>query len=356
MMPMTSTITGRVPDHLYIEITDQCNLRCKHCYLSAGPDGSRMIEGALIQKALANYAEIGGHSVAFSGGEPLLHPDLLNFVAFAGLQGLHATVVTNGTLLQEPVDEFLLNCGATLAISVEGPDAETHDAIRGAGSFKQVIAMLDRIMARGAQDSLIICFTPTRQNVHTLFSLAAWLSRNGYRRLYISLLEERGRELGNKLALSLDHIGRVQLLTQLSLLLTATDLNIEIDAGHLRYFFNRLLYGTADRDPMESTLRISPSGQVYLTAYIDDAQFSLGNLNEKSLLACWQTGRYHNLLKEAEKRGECRLPECKNCYYWHVCAGGNPVRAYAMHGTFSLPDDLCEAKTVFLNRWYSASC
>jgi radical SAM protein with 4Fe4S-binding SPASM domain len=127
-----------------------------------------------------------------------------------------------------------------------------------------------------------------------------------------------------------------------------------IDAGHLKYFFLRLLNNWKDEgDPIEGTLRMSPSGKVYLTAYSDDERFLLGNFNSGNLRQLLRSSAIRNLFREINEHS-AGSPRCKDCSSWAICGGGSRVRAYAMHKSFDEPDEFCEAKRVFLGRWFRA--
>jgi radical SAM protein with 4Fe4S-binding SPASM domain len=343
------------PDHLYIELTDRCNLRCKHCYLSAGAGGQLTLDPELVRTILVDFVAIGGYSVAFSGGEPLLVSGWTSIVANSRSLGLATTVVTNGTLLDERAIFTLLDQGVTIAISLEGQQASTHDSIRGRGSFARVRKALDKFVALGAQANVVICFTPTRRNLAELPALAAMLAAEGFRSIYISLLEERGRERSNAPELSLTLGDKVQLLKQLAELLLQEDMEVDVETGHLRYFFTRILQGWDGLgDPMEGTLRVTSGGQVFLTAYVDDERFLLGRLPDVSLRQCWSSERVRQLFAEADQR-MTGLPACQECPYWIVCGAGSPARAYAKHGDLMEPDDFCEAKSLFLEDWFGVS-
>lgn len=342
------------PDHLYIELTDRCNLKCRHCYLAASPGGAHTLAAPVVEAALTDFAALGGYSIAFSGGEPLLHPHWAPLTAYARSLGLRTTLVTNGTLLTRQTIAALLEQEVILALSLDGIQAATHDAIRGDGSYARVRAALDRLIEAQAQARVIICFTPMRLNIHELAALTARLSDEGFRYFYISPLEERGRERSHRATLSLDLDARVQLLTQLAFLMTQEESAITVETGHLRYMFERMLQAwDGSGDPMEGTLRIAPTGAIYLTAYVDDDRFRLGDVHTHSLKTCWRSTQIRELFAESYER-LAGMPTCADCPYWIVCGGGSPARAYAIHGRFMEPDDFCEAKRLFLERWFRA--
>lgn len=129
------------------------------------------------------------------------------------------------------------------------------------------------------------------------------------------------------------------------------DSGLKLDAGHLKYFFRRLLdEWDGSGDPIERTLRISPAGEIYLTAYSDHPRFFLGNLEDSSLDRFWHSEKTEALLAEAGGRLS-GLPFCRDCPYWIVCGGGSPVRAFMRTGSFLEPDEFCEAKILILDRW-----
>ncbi len=353
MIPTAFPAAMAPPDHLYVELTDRCNLACGHCYLGAGPTGARALAAEMVTAMLDDYARLGGESVAFSGGEPLLHPDWERSVRRAHSLGLRVTVVTNGVRLRERPLEALLEAQATIAVSVDGAEADSHDAMRGAGSFRRVREALGRLAEAKAQARTIICFTPTRRNLGEFGKLARDVAAEGFRHLYVSLLEVRGRANGHKDDLALDVHGQVALLKELALLQRG-DPDLYVETGHLRYMFARLFEGwEPSGDPMEATLRVAPDGAVYLTAYVDDDAFRLGSLGESNLRDCWNSPRTRWLIEQSGERALGLVP-CRNCPYWVACGGGSPARAFAVHGRFDAPDDWCEAKREFLEGWYRA--
>jgi MoaA/NifB/PqqE/SkfB family radical SAM enzyme len=79
-------------------------------------------------------------TVQFIGGEPLLCPDLPDLIIHAHNLGLESSLATNGTLINEAIAERLLRSGLdAVSISIDGGQADTHDRIRGHGSFDAAI-------------------------------------------------------------------------------------------------------------------------------------------------------------------------------------------------------------------------
>ncbi|MDP7239912.1 MAG: radical SAM protein, partial [Dehalococcoidia bacterium] len=80
--------------------TQRCNLRCIHCYASAGdghyPGELTTAEGRALIEDLARY---GAPVLLFSGGEPTMREDLVELLTLATARGLRAVISTNGTLI-----------------------------------------------------------------------------------------------------------------------------------------------------------------------------------------------------------------------------------------------------------------
>lgn len=351
-----SNIPFGFPDHLYVELTDQCNLHCRHCYMSAGSGRSEILPAEIVKSALDDFSVMGGRTVAFSGGEPLFYPELESVVVHAKGRSLSPTIITNSTMLDKAAIQKWLEMGVIFVFSLEGRHAKTHDAIRGKGHFFKVNQVLEMIESKNAQQRVIICYTPMKPNVAEFFSLVNDLVQRGFQRYYLSFLEERGREKENAKALSLSTMDKVRFMTQIMYLMSNPSFTVQIDTGHLAPFFNRLLDlapwdGTTD--PIEGTIRLTSAADVCLSAYTEGEMFILGNLHNKSLRQCILSPSLTELLTRLDNRCHSKSI-CAKCPYMVVCGGGSPARAYTKYRDFSHPDDYCEARKFFLDQWFQA--
>ena len=112
--------------------TNQCNLKCVHCYQDAEERQERELSTDEGKKMIDEIAKAGFKIMIFSGGEPLLRPDIFDLVAHAASRGLRPVFGTNGTLITEDVAARLKECGAmAMGISVDSLDPAKHDKFRG---------------------------------------------------------------------------------------------------------------------------------------------------------------------------------------------------------------------------------
>ena len=86
---------------VYLEITTACNLDCAMCIRRVWDSGIESMARPTYETLVADLRAIGGDcTVHFGGfGEPLVHPDFLDYVYQAKAAGLRVEVTTNGVLL-----------------------------------------------------------------------------------------------------------------------------------------------------------------------------------------------------------------------------------------------------------------
>ncbi|MFA5200054.1 MAG: radical SAM protein [Candidatus Omnitrophota bacterium] len=124
-----------------LSITNRCNLHCKMCDIPLGSVGELPFEE--WQKVIHDASRLGAQTVVFSGGEPLIRQDIFDLVKYAKNNNMSACITSNGTLLDEVKAVKLKECGVNVVnISIEGTK-ETHDSLRGAGSFDKAISALN---------------------------------------------------------------------------------------------------------------------------------------------------------------------------------------------------------------------
>jgi len=133
------------------ELTSRCNLNCSHCVRDKSIRTD--LNPEVVKKVLSQIKAYGIKRMSFTGGEPLLHPAFQELTAFAAEQGFKIAFVTNGVLLPRFI-KFLSSPGIKsqlewICVSLEGPDAETNDAVRGKGSFVNAIKGIASLHSHG---------------------------------------------------------------------------------------------------------------------------------------------------------------------------------------------------------------
>ncbi|HEY8667425.1 MAG TPA: radical SAM protein [Tepidisphaeraceae bacterium] len=144
-------------DNLWFQVTGTlCNLTCTHCFISCSPDNRAFgfLNFDAVIAALEESRPLGVKEYYFTGGEPFMHPRLLDMLEHTLAIG-PATVLTNGTLLRDDAIRRLASLrdssiySLELRISIDAPDAAANDRIRGQGAFDKAMAGVRRLIAAG---------------------------------------------------------------------------------------------------------------------------------------------------------------------------------------------------------------
>jgi AdoMet-dependent heme synthase len=142
---------------LWFQVTGTlCNLACRHCFNSSGPRNPWLgsLDVATVVRYIDEAEALGVRELYFTGGEPFLHPDLVQMVE-AALAVAPVTVLTNGTLIDEALAARLARiAGAArysleIRISLDAPTAKENDAVRGRGSFAAALRAVRLLADRG---------------------------------------------------------------------------------------------------------------------------------------------------------------------------------------------------------------
>lgn len=157
-------MSGAVPsspllalDTLWFQVAGTlCNLQCTHCFISSSPTNHafEMMSLEDVRRYLVEAEALGVKEYYFTGGEPFLNREIFEMLEAALALG-PVSVLTNGVLIRPETARRLrgLSDGSAysldLRISIDGWDAATNDPIRGAGTFKRILAGIRNLAAAG---------------------------------------------------------------------------------------------------------------------------------------------------------------------------------------------------------------
>lgn len=177
-----------------IEVTHTCELNCIHCSSNAGPANVETLSKSEVLEILLAAAELGVQRVAFSGGEPLLWPDLAEVVARASQAGMEPTVYTTGNVSSfSAIAEELSRAGVLrMVFSVFGANETIHERVtRKAGSFKNTVDGVQRASEQGMSTELH--FVPLAYNYRDILKIAKLGSDIGVCRMSVLRFVPQGR-------------------------------------------------------------------------------------------------------------------------------------------------------------------
>lgn len=186
---------------LYVHAAEGCNLACRHCWIQpvepGAVDAGRFLPLQELADAVEQARPLGLEAVKLTGGEPLLHPKILDIIGVLRQKGLKCSVETNGTLVTAEVAAALAaSPAAEVTVSLDGADAATHEWVRRVpGCFAAALAGMERLSAAGLRPEVV--FTVMRRNREQLEAVVDLARNLGAGAVKINVLQPlgRGREL-----------------------------------------------------------------------------------------------------------------------------------------------------------------
>jgi radical SAM protein len=344
----------RAPFLVIWETTRACALACVHCRADANPRRDpRELTTADGFNLIDQVVEFGDPPPLFvlTGGDPMRRPDLIDLVRYAAGRGLVVAMTPSGTAaatrsrLRELKDAGL----SRLAVSLDGADAETHDAFRGvAGSFDWTMKIVHAAEELGLP--LQINSTVSRMTLPSLEALARRVKTFPVALWAIFFLIRTGR------GASLEQVSAEQcerVLTWLYDLSLAAPFGIKTtEAPH----FHRVIWqrerelgtGLVEQSSRRRSLLRAPrsvnDGNGFV--FVDH----LGNICPSGFLPVCRgnvkTGDLVSVYRDDEIFRRLRDPDalmgkCGRCEFRAIC-GGSRSRAYAATGSLVGSDPLCE--------------
>lgn len=339
-------------------VTRRCNLKCVHCYAHATEeafaDELSFDEGKALIDDLSDF---GVPVMLFSGGEPLVRPDLPDLAAYAVEKGMRAVISTNGTLITPKMAKTLKEIGLSyVGISLDGMEA-VNDHFRGIpGSFQKALDGIRNCQAAGIKVGLR--FTINKVNVKEIPGIFDLLEKMDVPRVCFYHLVYAGR--GSEMVK--DDLTHAETRKAVDLIMDRTkDLH---DRGIAKevltvdnhadgpYLYQRMLKEDPERaaevlellqmNEGNSSGRgfgcVSWDGEVYADQFW--RHHSFGNVRQRPFSKIWTEPEDDLLLKLKEKKKHV-TGRCASCKWLDICGGNFRVRAEAVHDDVWAPDPAC---------------
>ena len=142
--------------NMYIYLTNNCNERCKHCYMYAGDIKIEEMPVDVWKEVLSNYNACGGQGVTFTGGEVTVYKGYEVLLQHAHELGLNVTVLTNGVLWDENSIKRYGKYIDEVQISIDGYDRDSYYKVRQFDGFDKAISTLMLFSKSGVRTSMAV--------------------------------------------------------------------------------------------------------------------------------------------------------------------------------------------------------
>lgn len=172
---------------LLVKLLDYCEMRCVMCGQLSQADRRGVLSLANLHGYFRDYSFVGKR-VYLWGGEPLLHPELNQIIAFFKERGALVAMNTNGYKLERHIDSLISSGLDRIIFSMDGSDAATHDNIRGIpGSFEKLRANINLVNNASSAILIRINFVVLPINYEQILNVIGWGYQNGIYRIHFQL-------------------------------------------------------------------------------------------------------------------------------------------------------------------------
>ena len=325
-------------ESISVNVTNRCPLRCAWCY-----NGERRPSGPDVSADEMIHALEGvrhwmapGAMLALLGGEPLLEKEkTLALAAWARKRGLAAVVATNGLLVDADFAARAAALGLDCQVSVDGARRETHEAIRGAGTFEGALAGARTLVGAGAHTLLSMVFhAGSAAEIPDYLRLARSLGVHEARFIAVKQVGRssayRVPDLAKVVREVADLVRREPALGRL----LGRDF-VSVLAGTCQSCSPRQSCGTGAQ-----TLLLDADGTIYPCPSLAGAEMAAGSIRAEPLARIWrQSCRLQQVRRES--RLSAREGTCAGCFVRHWCLGGCRGETYAATGRPDAPSVTC---------------
>ena len=350
------------PFQIVWNITKACNFKCIHCYENAGKKADDELTTDEIIEGIDKLSRLGVASIAFSGGEPTVHPGIIDLIKHASEDGMYVSMATNGfkTAKIERANEFADAGLEFVQISLDGLNPETHDNFRGVpNSWNRAVQSIKNFLELGV--FVEVSTTVTQENYEEIHGMIDFMRELGVEwfMLYNFIPTGSGSEVRD---LDLTPKQRNELLKliyeengkgDMQILSTAPQfadvaVSMENDSNLVpTHFFNPEYTNPAMKELADFVggcgagrfyMSVEPNGDMFPCVFFPhDDILKLGNIKDDDLEDIWVNSEL--LLQLRDK--DLLASHCGVCESRYIC-GGCRARAYTYNdGDYLGPDPGC---------------
>ena len=371
---------------LHWDITNRCNLRCKHCYnadryFNANSKDYSNKELSLDDslKIVDKIMQDGFDHIHLVGGEPLGSANVMPIIKRAKEYGLKVTINSNATLLDSKMQDKLIELEIDhFAASIDGVSTKTNDWIRGNGTFEVVCSNMKefnkKILLSGSLIQTCIVSTITRANYNEIIKLPRLAREIGCHHITIATFIEsgNGRESKEAFEAPVDLLFDAIFEMIKKELDNTNDLYFQLDSRpyvveYLHSKFNApilfnpknaLCCAGEDIWYMEADGDIHPCLVYRLNAGIEAQQHGIFKTEKLNLstneISCIRESKYwRDFLKYKNDFDVSKIIPCDQCKYTNICMPcpfeyfeGKKNNEECMWVIKKLNEDICNLKKI----------
>lgn len=314
-------------NEISIEIIRKCPNNCLHCSSTSNKFCDEIIDYEKFKSVVDDAKKLGARTICLSGGEPFLHPNIVELTSYVKQKGLNCYIYTSGIALDggmehSPLSKNLLKDIAgkvtKLIFNIEASNELTYNKIMGTvGCFE--------LMKESVQEAVnmhIISeahFVPMKININEIKSTIRLCEKLGISKISFLRLVLHGRALSNKETIMLSNIELKFLIKELQILRNESDINIRLGTPLSN------IYEQYECEAATGKVNIKYDGYVYPCEVFknDSVDFTVqgyypDNIHEKGFQDIYMNSEYLKYVRSLVKNFSCN--NCESCVGQYLIA------------------------------------
>lgn len=338
---------AKSPIQVGLNITNACNLRCKHCSRRGklkNLDDSDFMKNT--DYVLQKLFDADVMQIFVTGGEPLLHPEIRQIISQIKQRGMLIGLLTNGMLMTEEMAKYLSEKFTSpfdyVHLSIDGVE-DGYEKFRCGANYNKILETIKLLVKYNVRTHVVMVVTD--DNYLQMYEVYNMCIKNNIKYLkFMSLFENKASHLkrGNT-PLLIKEFCKILVDKQKN----RRDIDIMAEPIALIYPF-AVWIGEKYPDIAfptgkyicpagRASCEISIEGNVYPCSYLEDKKFYMGNIYEKSIEEIWKEDSWGIVRDRTIKKEKClHCKELKNCM------GGCPASSHTKFGQFNVGDGNCD--------------
>lgn len=317
------------PLSIKLNITKECNLRCRHCFID---EYSNYINKAKIFKLVDSFVENKLPALCITGGEPFMHKDIIEILEYVSNKNIYLMIATNGTLITEKIVEKLVQLKIdAIQFSVDGYNEKQHDYIRGNGNFKKTVQAIQ--MLTKTNITVIVSQVLNKENYQYIEQYVELCNRLDVKCIRFELFLPLGNDPNYELSLDKKDIKKIfyklreleMKFSDITIMYPVFDSEYSCGAG----YFNAII---------NPDLTMSPCDLLAEDIYSNPIT------SENSIEEIWKYDKvfsdWRNMTIKIENN------DCKKCKNSNICGYGCRASALAYKNDLQEEDPICMTKYV----------
>ncbi|MDD7793419.1 putative heme d1 biosynthesis radical SAM protein NirJ2 [Clostridium sp. 'White wine YQ'] len=317
--------------------TNKCNMYCKHCYRDAGIQAEQELSTLEAKELINEIAKACFKIMIFSGGEPLMRPDIYELVNYASKLGLRSVLGSNGVMITREVAKKLKASGVMgVGISLDSLNAKKHDEFRNYnGAWRETVLGMKNCRDEGLPFQVhTTVMLWNKDEILDLTDFAVGMGAVAHHTFFL-VPTGRGGNIENE---SLTPEMYEELLRNIMMKQKYVDIELKPTCApqFMRIAREMEMNPRFGRGCLAGTSYciISPVGDVQPCAYLN---MPIGNVRKNKFSEIWRDNEVFKKLRTLEYKGKCGV-----CRHKKACGGCRARAAFYNNGDYMAEEEWCQ--------------